>query len=121
MLPQNEKRALTIALGNDLAYVVQAVAPNFVWKTTDFPKATKGLSWVIGLNTLLSKLSSTEDPKVSNLFNPVFWTFFTLYLTKRDERIAARKRDEEQEGSGGNSELSVEKEGLATPKSASIA
>jgi ACS family pantothenate transporter-like MFS transporter len=30
-----EKRALLVAMGNDLAYVVQAVAPNFVWKTTD--------------------------------------------------------------------------------------
>lgn len=28
----NEKRALCVALGNDLAYVVQAVAPNFIWK-----------------------------------------------------------------------------------------
>lgn len=29
--PQTEARAITVALGNDLAYVVQAVAPNFVW------------------------------------------------------------------------------------------
>lgn len=28
----NEKRAICVALGNDLAYVVQAIAPNFIWK-----------------------------------------------------------------------------------------
>ena len=75
-----EKRALLIAAANDLAYVVQAVvsssafclrsgtrmtglqeltrtkAPNFVWKTTDFPAATKGYTWSIVLETLLSKV-----------------------------------------------------------------
>ncbi|KAJ6461022.1 major facilitator superfamily domain-containing protein [Mycena sanguinolenta] len=44
----NELRAICVALGNDLAYVVQAIAPNFVWKTTDFPRATKGYHWSIG-------------------------------------------------------------------------
>jgi hypothetical protein len=79
-----EKRALLVAAGNDLAYVVQAVvsrlvpcsaslfvsgylgpgslissqAPNFVWKTTDFPAATKGWTWVLVLNSLLSESSS---------------------------------------------------------------
>lgn len=42
-------------MGNDLAYVVQAVAPNFVWKTTDFPRATKGYTFSIVLQVLLSK------------------------------------------------------------------
>lgn len=51
-----EKRALLVAAGNDLAYVVQAVAPNFVWKTTDFPWARKGYLWSIVLSILLSKL-----------------------------------------------------------------
>ena len=83
---QNEKRALTIALGNELAYVVQALAPNFVWKTTAFPKATKGLSWTIGLSTLL-----------------IFWTFFTLYLIKRDKILAARTLDTEV-----NSEVGIQ-------------
>lgn len=32
IIPQNEKRSICVALGNDLAYVVRAVAPNFVWK-----------------------------------------------------------------------------------------
>ncbi|KAF2656229.1 MFS general substrate transporter [Lophiostoma macrostomum CBS 122681] len=48
-----EKRALLVAMGNDLAYVVQAVAPNFVWKTTDFPRARKGYTWSIVLEVLL--------------------------------------------------------------------
>ena len=67
-----EKRALLVAMGNDLAYVVQAVvsffalrevaiitdaaqAPNFVWKTTAFPAAKKGYLWSIVLQILLSK------------------------------------------------------------------
>jgi ACS family pantothenate transporter-like MFS transporter len=52
-----EKRALLVAAGNDLAYVVQAVAPNFVWKTTDFPAAIKGYNWSIVLQVLLSEFS----------------------------------------------------------------
>ncbi|KAM5354784.1 hypothetical protein ACJ41O_001430 [Fusarium nematophilum] len=48
-----EKRALLVAMANDLAYVVQAVAPNFVWKTTDFPAAKKGYTWSIVLQVLL--------------------------------------------------------------------
>lgn len=51
-----EKRALLVGAANDLAYVVQAVAPNFVWKTTDFPRAEKGYTWSIILNALLSEL-----------------------------------------------------------------
>lgn len=69
-----EKRALLVAMANDLAYVVQAVvrksqirvnvidlliqmlkAPNFVWKTTDFPRATKGYVWSIILTVLSSE------------------------------------------------------------------
>ncbi|KAJ6076553.1 hypothetical protein N7499_008534 [Penicillium canescens] len=48
-----EKRALLVAMANDLAYVVQAVAPNFVWKTTAFPRAAKGYTWSIVLQILL--------------------------------------------------------------------
>lgn len=61
-------------MANDLAYVVQAVvcdakcfhltedslttkqAPNFVWKTTDFPAAKDGYLWSIILQMLSSKL-----------------------------------------------------------------
>ncbi|KAJ5151310.1 uncharacterized protein N7482_010562 [Penicillium canariense] len=47
-----EKRALIVAMSNDFAYVVQAVAPNFVWKTTDFPAARKGYLWSIVMQVL---------------------------------------------------------------------
>ncbi|KAJ7243446.1 major facilitator superfamily domain-containing protein [Mycena rebaudengoi] len=66
----NELRAICVALGNDLAYVVQAVAPNFVWKTTAFPRATKGYHWSIILQCLL-----------------LLWTALILYLLRRDKRI----------------------------------
>ena len=73
-----EKRALLVAMANDLAYVVQAVvsackvsqkleltivlqAPNFVWKTTEFPAAQKGYTWVVSLQGLLSKSTITQD------------------------------------------------------------
>ncbi|KAJ7471177.1 major facilitator superfamily domain-containing protein [Mycena galericulata] len=68
----NELRAICVALGNDLAYLVQAIAPNFVWKTVDFPRATKGYHWSIVLQFLL-----------------ITWTFLVLYLLRRDKRKAA--------------------------------
>ncbi|KAG7442775.1 MFS general substrate transporter [Guyanagaster necrorhizus] len=45
-----ELRALCIALSNDLATVVGAIAPNFVWKTTDFPRAEKGYHYSLGMS-----------------------------------------------------------------------
>jgi hypothetical protein len=54
-----EKRALLVAMGNDLAYVVQAVAPNFVWKITAFPAAKKGYLWSIVLQVLLIAVTGT--------------------------------------------------------------
>ncbi|KAJ5753881.1 uncharacterized protein N7511_008034 [Penicillium nucicola] len=54
-----EKRALLVAMANDLAYVVQAVAPNFVWKTTAFPRAAKGYTWSIVLQILLIVVTAT--------------------------------------------------------------
>ncbi|TVY58480.1 Pantothenate transporter liz1 [Lachnellula cervina] len=74
-----EKRALLVAVGNDFAYVVQAVAPNFVWKTTDFPAAKKGFLWSIILQVLLILVTATIQ-----------------LLLWRDKRAAAR---EEAEGS----------------------
>ncbi len=50
-----EKRALLVAMGNDFAYVVQAVGPLFYWKTTDFPAARKGWTAVIIYQCLLSE------------------------------------------------------------------
>ncbi|KAJ7621041.1 major facilitator superfamily domain-containing protein [Roridomyces roridus] len=68
----NELRAICIALGNDLAYVVQAVAPNFVWKTTAFPRAAAGYHWSIVMQCLL-----------------IVWTFLVLFLLRRDRRKEA--------------------------------
>jgi len=56
-------------MGNDLAYVVQAVAPNFVWQTVNFPAATEGMTWSIILSCLL-----------------IVWTSVVLYFVKRDQR-----------------------------------
>jgi ACS family pantothenate transporter-like MFS transporter len=50
-----EKRALLVAAGNDFAYVLQAIAPNFVWKTVSFPNAQKGFTYSIVLQVLLSE------------------------------------------------------------------
>ncbi|KIY01808.1 uncharacterized protein Z520_01946 [Fonsecaea multimorphosa CBS 102226] len=70
-----EKRALLVAAGNDFAYVVQAVAPNFVWKTVDFPAARKGYTWSLVLQVLL-----------------ILWTALIQLLLWRDKRIGANHR-----------------------------
>ncbi|KAF7318451.1 MFS general substrate transporter [Mycena chlorophos] len=67
----NELRAITVALSNDLAYVVTAVAPNFVWKTTSFPRALEGYHWSIGMQILSCAL---------------LWTFLILRLLWRDRQ-----------------------------------
>ncbi|KAL2145889.1 hypothetical protein VTI28DRAFT_5971 [Corynascus sepedonium] len=54
-----EKRAILVAAANDFAYVVGTVAPNFVWKTTDFPRALKGYTWSIILQCLLIVATAT--------------------------------------------------------------
>ncbi|KAL7419497.1 hypothetical protein Q5752_005408 [Cryptotrichosporon argae] len=74
-----EKRALLVAGGNDLAYVVQAIAPNFVWKTTEFPAARKGFTWVLVLQSLL-----------------IVWTSAILLLLRRDERRALNSPSEDE-------------------------
>ncbi|KAJ7641470.1 major facilitator superfamily domain-containing protein [Roridomyces roridus] len=38
----NELRALCIAWASALGFLVDGIAPNFVWKTTEFPRATVG-------------------------------------------------------------------------------
>ena len=70
----NEERALVVVLMNDLAYVLQAIVPNFVWKTVDYPKATKGLSYSIGLNLLITPLA-----------------LIIRHLHQRDSRLAAAR------------------------------
>ncbi|WVQ82939.1 hypothetical protein IAT38_005075 [Cryptococcus sp. DSM 104549] len=66
-----EKRALLVAAANDLAYVVQAIVPNFVWKTTAFPKAKVGWTYSLSLNVVL-----------------IFWVTAILLLIRRDRRKA---------------------------------
>ncbi|WWC57517.1 uncharacterized protein I303_100049 [Kwoniella dejecticola CBS 10117] len=73
-----EKRALLVGAANDLAYVVQAVAPNFVWKTTDFPQAKKGWTWSLALNIIL-----------------IFWITAILLLIRRDHK---KRRQAEIDG-----------------------
>lgn len=53
----NEERALVVVLMNDLAYVVQAVVPNFVWRTVDFPEARRGLGYSVGLSLAVTPLA----------------------------------------------------------------
>ncbi|KAH6990176.1 major facilitator superfamily domain-containing protein [Ilyonectria destructans] len=96
-----EKRALLVAMANDFAYVVQAVAPNFVWKTTDFPAARKGYTWSIILQILLIIVTATIQ-----------------LLLWRDKKIAARVDVESLSPSAGGSELDEkEVDSKATPSS----
>ncbi|KAK6585753.1 hypothetical protein PZA11_002480 [Diplocarpon coronariae] len=73
-----EKRALLVAAGNDFANVVQAVAPNFVWRTAYFPVARKGYLWSIVLSILL-----------------ILWTAFIQILLTRGKKKAAKAIAEE--------------------------
>ncbi|KAK0498033.1 allantoate permease [Armillaria luteobubalina] len=87
-----ELRALCVALGNDLAYVVQAVAPNFVWKTADFPLAEKGYHYSIILQFLL-----------------IIWTTLILFLLRRDQRRRTEtfKRNLEANHEASDSDISL--------------
>ncbi|KAH7470126.1 hypothetical protein FOMA001_g14653 [Fusarium oxysporum f. sp. matthiolae] len=90
-----EKRALIVAVANDLAYVVQAVVPMFMWKTTDFPAARKGYTYSTILQVLL-----------------ILETAFIQLLLWRDRRRPVRSRgaespppliySDEEEGEEGN-------------------
>ncbi|KAG5746967.1 hypothetical protein H9Q70_010338 [Fusarium xylarioides] len=82
-----EKRALLVAAANDFAYVVQAVAPNFVWKTTDFPRAAKGYTWSTVLNALL-----------------IVWTAIVQLLLAWDRKRQAKAREVISEDSEANSQ-----------------
>ena len=67
----NEERALVVVLMNDLAYVLQAIVPNFAWKTVDYPKSTAGLSYSVAISALVVPL-----------------TFVIRALHGRDSRLA---------------------------------
>ncbi|KAJ7717984.1 major facilitator superfamily domain-containing protein [Mycena metata] len=81
----NELRAICVALGNDLAYVVQAIAPNFVWQTTAFPSARKGYHYSIVLQCLL-----------------LAWTGLILFLLRRDRKRAGERGLDEIETNTGS-------------------
>ncbi|ODN73696.1 hypothetical protein L202_07241 [Cryptococcus amylolentus CBS 6039] len=68
-----EKRALLVAAANDFAYVVQAIVPNFVWKTVNFPEARTGWTYSVCLNAAL-----------------IVWMTAILLLRRRDRRKALR-------------------------------
>ncbi|BGP19099.1 hypothetical protein JCM10213v2_007186 [Rhodosporidiobolus nylandii] len=70
----NEERSLVIALMNTLAYVQQAIVPDFTWKQTDYPKCTIGYWYSFGLSIAL-----------------FFWVFLVRHLHHRDRDLAARQ------------------------------
>lgn len=82
-----EKRALLVAAGNDLAYVVQAVAPNFVWKTVNFPNAQAGFTWSIVLQILLSESLRA-------------FLLITSYLDNTDSSLTPTRRTQGTSGCG---------------------
>ncbi|GAA5959973.1 hypothetical protein JCM21900_001446 [Sporobolomyces salmonicolor] len=87
----NEERSLVIALMNDLAYVVQAVVPNWTWKQVDYPKSTVGLYYSVGLSLAL-----------------FFWVFLVRALHHRDLRQAQLKATSAFDG-GSASKTSIGK------------
>jgi MFS transporter, ACS family, pantothenate transporter len=78
-------------MGNDLAYVVQAVAPNFVWKTTDFPRARKGYTWSVVLQVLLGEFALQRFENSGHTDKSLVLLTATIQLLLwRDKRKAAR-------------------------------
>lgn len=49
-------------------------APNFVWKTTDFPRATKGYTWSIVLQVLLSESAQAFNCVLSGV-HECLWNY----------------------------------------------
>lgn len=82
-----EKRALLVAMGNDFAYVIQAIGPNFYWKTSEFPAARKGWTAVIVYNIILSR--GRESGLIS-----VAWTTLILVLLRRDRRRGGKSGED---------------------------
>ncbi|OCF31066.1 hypothetical protein I316_07337 [Kwoniella heveanensis BCC8398] len=76
-----EKRALILAMSNDASFVLQSIVPNFVWKQTDYPKATKGLWYTAGLSIFLMFIIAT-----------------IRYLQNRDRELAIRAANVEKIG-----------------------
>ncbi|KAK0498031.1 major facilitator superfamily domain-containing protein [Armillaria luteobubalina] len=93
-----ELRALCVALGNDLAYVVQAIMPNFVWKTVDFPRARTGYHYSIVLQFVL-----------------ILWTTLILFLLRRDRRKSASRLKQNLEASRDASDSEISLTDLVSP------
>ncbi|KAK0231925.1 major facilitator superfamily domain-containing protein [Armillaria nabsnona] len=93
-----ELRALCIALGNDLAYVVQAIMPNFVWKTADFPRARTGYHYSLILQFVL-----------------ILWTTLILFLLRRDRRKSAFRLKQNLEASRDASDSDISLTDLISP------
>ncbi|KAK4703727.1 MFS transporter, ACS family, pantothenate transporter, partial [Phenoliferia sp. Uapishka_3] len=75
----NELRAIVSAASNMLAYTINTILPNFVWKTVDFPAAKKGYRFSIAFSVALLCIL------------PII-----MYLSYRDVKIRAARKDEEQ-------------------------
>ncbi|KAK0190025.1 major facilitator superfamily domain-containing protein [Armillaria mellea] len=94
-----ELRALCVALGNDLAYVVQAIMPNFVWKTVDFPRARTGYHYSIVLQFVL-----------------ILWTTLIIFLLRRDRRRSASRLKQNLEASRDASDSEISLTDLVSPR-----
>ncbi|KAL8276393.1 hypothetical protein RQP46_011191 [Phenoliferia psychrophenolica] len=75
----NELRAIVSAASNMLAYTINTILPNFVWKTVDFPAAKKGYRFSIAFSVALLCILP-----------------LIIYLAHRDVQIRAGRRDDEQ-------------------------
>jgi MFS transporter, ACS family, pantothenate transporter len=87
--------------------VVQAVAPNFVWKTTDFPRAAKGYTWSTVLNALLSKSPENLIGQLGYTIltvSSVVWTAVVQLLLAWDRKRQAKAREVVSEDSEANSQ-----------------
>ncbi|KAI5478848.1 hypothetical protein MNV49_004580 [Pseudohyphozyma bogoriensis] len=75
----NELRAIVSATSNMLAFIINAITPNFVWKTTSFPAAKTGYIFSMSFSVV-----------------EFFVVPLALYLQHRQRRIFSHRADEEQ-------------------------
>lgn len=86
------------------------MAPNFVWKTTDFPRAAKGYTWSTVLNALLSKSTETLIYQLAYAIltgSSVVWTAIVQLLLAWDRKRQAKAREVISEDSEANSQEEV--------------
>lgn len=83
------------------------MAPNFVWKTTDFPRAAKGYTWSTVLNALLSKSHEILIHQLAYTIltnSSVVWTAVVQLLLAWDRKRQAKAREVISEDSEANSQ-----------------